>query len=634
MFKKHSSEITSTEKLLNIIRKKDYNVEDNTIIRSNIPGAGKGLKPSAKKPTSPYKTVTIGVDIGHNFLRLVKTTRSSDNKWKLLDYKCVPINSPAHRETSEFAGFLKSEISAFCNSLEKKEIWAVISAARVNIRHIKIPMAAKKQVENAVLWAVRKEEPFDEKEAILDFEIRGEIIEQGVPKLLVMAYTAPRYEIEEMKKLFSKIEFPLIGISTAPFAIQNIFRSKWVPSLKETIATLFIGNNHSRIDIYADGNLVMTRGIKAGASSMIESLVEMIDEGREVASGTDNNRVPINMKQAQKIFFSLSPDYQPLTEKDAGYGFKKEDIFKMVLPALERLVRQVERTFEHYTVNLKNEKVRKIYISGVMNGYTPLIDYIGSQLDVESEVFDPLAMQGSSAPVFSDIKSLAISDKVAFAPALGIALSSNDYTSNMLFTYKDKKEKVNIARFNRSVLAVFIAAALICSAIFMYQVNALGKKKAVLAKIEKQLSEQNIPMDENAIMQMVSHINRQKSVLKEYRKRYTGMAVISELSAITPQSIRLINLKVNLGSTVSGEKTKEGVKKEQAAGIPAKETAENVLIDGIVLGERNMLESDLYSYIMKLESSPIFSGINVQKSNLEPHKNGDILHFTINMKIS
>ncbi len=636
MPKDNSTEITSTEKLLNVIRKKDDNVEDSTIIRSNIPSAGKGLNPSVKKPTSSYKTTTIGVDIGHNFLRLVKTNRSSDNKWKLLDYKCVPVSSHAQKETSEFAGFLKSEISQFCNSLNKTEIWAVMSAASVNIRHIKIPKTAKKYIENAVLYAVRKEEPFNEKEMMLDFEVREEIIGQDVPKLAVMAYTAPRHEIEEIKKLFSGIGFQLTGIATAPFAIQNIFRSGWVPSLKETVATLFIGNDFSRIDIFSEGSLVMTRDIKAGTNSMIESLAEMCGGGREGASETGNSQAAVGMEQARKIFFSLSPDYQPIAEKDAGYGLKKEEIFKMVLPALERLTRQAERTFEHYTVNLGNEKISKIYISGIMNGYSPIVDYIGSQLGIESKVFDPLAMWSSSAPVYSDIKDLSISDRVAFAPALGIALSSNDYTPNVLFTYKNKMEKADVASFNRGIFGASIVAALICIAIFAYQVNAISRQKTALVKIEKQFSEQNIPnipTGQDAVTQMVSDINRQKTVLKEYSKRYTGMAVISELSAITPQSIRLINLKVNIGGAASGEKTGEGVKKEQAAGAPAKETAEDVLIDGIVLGARNMLEADLRSYVMKLESSPIFSGVSVQKSNFEPHKNGDILHFTVNMKI-
>ena len=36
--------------------------------------------------------------------------------------------------------------------------------------------------------------------------------------------------------------------------------------------------------------------------------------------------------------------------------YEEKVIFKMILPALKRLVRQVELTFEHFSANFENEK--------------------------------------------------------------------------------------------------------------------------------------------------------------------------------------------------------------------------------------------------------------------------------------
>jgi Tfp pilus assembly PilM family ATPase len=117
--------------------------------------------------------------------------------------------------------------------------------------------------------------------------LQGEVVEQGINKWMTMVYTAPKDEVDELKGLFSQIGLPLSGISITPFAIQNIFKTGWMTSAVEGIvASLFIGNDFSRIDIYAGGKLIMTRGIKAGINSMVETLMERLMEIENETSKT------------------------------------------------------------------------------------------------------------------------------------------------------------------------------------------------------------------------------------------------------------------------------------------------------------------------------------------------------------
>ena len=205
------------------------------------------------------------------------------------------------------------------------------------------PKSRKNRLDNVVYWTAKKEAPFDEKEMIFDFKLQGEVIEQGIPKLAAMVYTAPRQEVEELKNLFSRIGWPLTGITIAPFSIQNLFRTEWIPSPEGTIASLFIGTDFSRIDIYAEGNLVMTRDIRAGLNSLVDALADWFNEMK-----TNPDGPALTPEQGRKILQSLSPDSPPLQETDAGFGLGKEAIFEKIEPALDRLARQVERTFEHY----------------------------------------------------------------------------------------------------------------------------------------------------------------------------------------------------------------------------------------------------------------------------------------------
>ena len=622
-------EITSTERLLDIIRNKKDDIKSERLDTSKIDPPRKLFKFTSRKIISGEKPVTIGIDIGHEYLRMVKTTRSADKRWELLDYKSVPYAHITTRKSPDFSNFLSSELNKFCGSIGNANLWAIMSAARVNVRHINIPKVAKKQIENAVYWTIKKETPFDDKDTVFDFEIQREVTEQGVGKWLTMVYTAPRAEIEELKGLFLQIGLPLTGISITPFAIQNLFKTEWIPPAVEgTVASLFIGNDFSRIDIFSKGKLIMTRGIKAGINSMVESLVERLGITRKEAAGKDRSSPPISFEQAKKVLFSLSPDSPPLTENDIGFGLTDEEKFDTILPALERVVRQVERTFEHYTGDHNYDMVTRIYVSSAMNISQPVIEYVGNQLGIKSDILNPFK---SKIPnIGRSMEQASVSEILSLIPAFGLALSDNAYTPNLMFRFKDKEREANITRANRIIFAVFIAALFVCLGFLLFEIQKVRERETVITQLEQQLSQYKPRVDQNLISGMLSSSNRQHQLARTYVDRYLGMAVISELSSMTPRNIRLIDLKVRTGAVQSGKMTAKEPKREAAA---PKQEGKNVTVEGVVFGDRKALEASLAGYIMKLKSSPMFSNISVQKNSIEPLRKDEVLYFVIEMKL-
>jgi len=613
-------DITSTEKLLDIIRNKKDDISSKPLDTSTM--EKKRLfrfTPSQIVPLQ--KSINVGVDIGHEFLRMVKSERSGDNKWELLDCKSVPLPHIDSRSSQEFINFLRSELNEFCGPNKDINLWANMSAARVNVRHISIPKVPKKQIENAVYWTIKKETPFDEKDTVFDYEIQGEVTDQGVSKWLTMVYTASKEDIENQKRLFSQIGLPLTGISITPFAIQNIFKTGWIPSAVEgTVASLFIGNNFSRIDIYSKGKLIMTRGIKAGVNSMIESLVERLSGTWQEKPGKEGKRAPLSVEEVRKVLFSLSPDSPRLSEEDVGFELTDEEKFEVIVPALERIVRQTERTFEHYWTNHKEEKIDKIYVSSAMNISRLIVEYIGEQLDMESDLLDPLNLKKP----YNSKEEISVSERLALTPALGLAISDNAYTPNMIFTFREKAKATVITGVNRIILSVFICILFIASGIFIYQIQESRQKKETIAGLEKQLLQYKPRIDQHVVSQIVTGYRNEYQISKEYNDRYIGMAVLSEISSLTPPNIRLVSLKTNLGAPPSGKEPPKESKKDEF---------KNVIVEGIIFGDRRTLESSLAGYIMKLEASPMFYRINIKKNSIEPFKKNEALHFIIGMKI-
>lgn len=606
-----TNDINSTEKLLNVIRGKE---------QESSAAKGKTVLPLPRKKPAPKespalpalfgskKRYTVGVDIGKEHIRLAKTVKASDGRPVLVDQKIVKLSLLMSHDSPEFKSLFKSALIAFCGTLNNCSIWTMMSAGEVNVHHLKIPRVPKKQLENVIYWTAKKENPFDEKEIFFDYEMQGEIVDQGVPKLSVMVYTCPKAEVEKVKAIFSEIGITLAGITIAPFAIQNIFRTRWMKVSEATFASLFIGHDFSRIDIYHKDNLVMTRGIKTGISSMTEEIADVVSE--------KTGKVSVDRDEAKKILFSLvDPDAGKLKETDVGFDLKEEDKFAMITPALERLSRQVERTLEHHASTAGAQRVEKLFISLAMNVYNPILNYISDQLGTKAEHFDPFRQQSAHAAA----ESLKLSEKVGLVPVLGLSFSDNSHTPNALFTYKDKNREESVKQINRGIFAAFAAMMVICLAVLIYQVIEAGNLSSSLKTLNKELTtlDPNLAPEKMAVLREKVRVKKELSRL--YAQRHLGMATIGDISMLTPDNIHLLKLKISTGKTPPKEITDK----------TAKEVSEDMILEGVLYGDRKMLDQ----YVAKLENSLILSQVSVQKSNTATVKKVEVLYFTIIAKI-
>jgi Tfp pilus assembly PilM family ATPase len=228
-----------------------------------VPGADLPEGPSA----SALKSVTV-------VSRSAKISRVSDKSFELLDYDTLTVGQAETLDTPRLAKALAATLSRFCTGLKRYDIWCCVASAKVETRCIRIPKLPKKQIPNAVFWTFSKEVTFSDKEMLLDFRILGDVNENGMTKTQVMTFTIPIAETEALKKLFIRTGYPLTGISIVPFAIQNLLKTGIVQETGQNTCCLFIGRDWSRITIYAKGDLILSRGIKAGMHSMIEAMAE------------------------------------------------------------------------------------------------------------------------------------------------------------------------------------------------------------------------------------------------------------------------------------------------------------------------------------------------------------------------
>ncbi len=341
-------DINSTEKLLDVIRGKDESFTG--FGRPEYSSMTNQTKKNARfvwpQSLFPKKKFTVGIEIGQDFIALVKTVKNYDSRYAVVDKKIVRFEPALSADTNEFNNLLKSSIADFCGTIADCDIWTKISTSKVNVYFFNIPRVTKKKQEKVVYWTAKKEGLIDEEKQIFDYEIQGDVIEQGINKQAVMFYSADKAEVERIKSWAETLGIKLVGVTIVPFAMQNILRSQWMPSTEEIFASLFIGNNYSRIDVYNKENLVMTRGIKTGSStSMAEAILSRM---RGKAGGLQLDR-----NEAKKILSSISSGTGKLTDVDVINGLKKEEILEMIAPVWERLARQVDLTLKSSSIGNK-----------------------------------------------------------------------------------------------------------------------------------------------------------------------------------------------------------------------------------------------------------------------------------------
>ena len=614
-------EISSTEKLLDLIR---YNTPPQSTDNPTEPAA-----PSEKmrllKALTFQKAIGIGVEIGTRCIKIAKIHRISDKSVELLDYETIDVEQADKFDTPRLAKALAAILTRFCTGLKRYDIWCCVASAKVETRCIRIPKLPKKQIPNAVFWTFSKEVSFSDKEMLLDFRILGDVNENGMTKTQVMTFTIPIAETEALKRLFSRTGHPLTGISIVPFAIQNLLKTGIVQETGQNTCCLFIGRDWSRITIYANGDLILSRGIKAGMHSMIDAIAEqyrhpssanmpptLVMEDRD---GTHPEEEDEYHAAAQEDFYRFLDAESPTANR--SQDGKPVDIFQIIYPAIDRLIKQVERTIAHFSLHFKRSGVSDILISGKMTANSAVISHIGSQLGVPVNILNPFPhphafTQKVTIPDFP-------AEKESYVPAIGIGLSSNELTPNFLFTYRhrEKRNRARQIRIGISAASIGFLALLFCG--FLWQEHQLSVKAAEVARLIQKRDAFHVPLTQELVMALYAKVNQKRDLITTLSQRYSSSAIMAEVIHLTPANIQLIALSADMDPPLPNSKT---------------QTGSSLVLEGVVTGDKIRFETDLASFMLTIDDSPLFNKPVVKNKRLQFLNDRPVLRFSIQFELA
>lgn len=377
---KISREISATEKLLQIIRSE---APDPLPASGAPPPVASSIrrKSARRSPSFPFTGKTkIAVQMSQGKLRLIKVRRRSGQRYELLDSRSLPV--PENRRAgSELVELLRSALDDFADPGKQTELWALVQDSMAEIRQIRIPKVGTKQPANEIYRAIMEQVQPDRQATVVDYVVLGEATEQGGAKRVVMVLLVPRRGLDDIQALFAAAGYRVTGISLGPFAVENLLRCGWIQSETASVANLYIGHRHSRIDIFSKDRLQLSRAIRTGIDSMVGSLQDQLRErragsilGRQNGDpGDDVTRCRLeNGVEAEQARQMVGRLVLPEAEFEAGSGdisLSRDQVFAGIRPAVDRLIRQVERTLQYCAGTFGNEPAKPPYVTNCWKRY-------------------------------------------------------------------------------------------------------------------------------------------------------------------------------------------------------------------------------------------------------------------------
>jgi len=328
--------------------------------------------------------LSIGLDIGSNFIKAVKIEKS--DKYLVKDFIIQKIQSQQN---------LSVILKEVLEKIKAKDIPLNISLSGQNVvcRYATIPLLSDLEFKNSLKFEITKYTPFLPADIYFDGYILRKDEKQN--KMLVVIVAVKKEYLNQRLKLMKEIGYELNVVDIDCLALVNCFNfnfSKNKDLINKTVALLNIGDSLSNLNILEKDTPLLSRDIRIG--------------GKEITSRISLD-LSCSLEEAERIKIKATSD--------------KEEL-ERIKPSLENvlsfLAHELRISFDYYE-SQSASTVEKLYLCGGQVLLKDIKDILANYLGIETEIFEPL--EGFVLDENLDIEKIKV-NSLQLAVALGLAL--------------------------------------------------------------------------------------------------------------------------------------------------------------------------------------------------------------------
>jgi len=523
---------------------------------------------------------TLGVTLDHDAVRIVCLHRGRIARWHT-----QPYPDGLHPGAPGFAEFLRETMAPFHDHLHTPHGWLLASLPSLQVRYLKIPKVRPSQLSALVYWTFRKECPYDAQTHLFDYAVEGSVKEQEGKHLLVTAYTVSFADIENVRALLEQAQFPLTGLVIPHFAIRNLYQAGWLDH-EQSALTLYVGEEASALQIYADQQVKYSRMFKTGLRSLLS-------EGRAAQPDDADPRLLGHLRA-------------PLVESD--------EIERHMQPALERLVQQIERTQGacQRAAAVPGE-AQVLHVMGEPAAWPRVLAMLRERVSFSIDVMDVFHESRLPRQTLAPENPC---ERALYAMAAATALSAPMQTPNLLDTRIDQELKVRRHRHRLGWAAALVLSAAAVAGLYTGFEAWAVRLLEPISQVSAQLAEYETQITHERVDARLQELNQEYERLSRLAGDCRAAALIYELAALTPHEIRLLSLQLQLHPHWLHPPTRSSA-------------PERIVMEGRISGEDVPIHDpqvDLIAYVMALDDHPLFNSVSILQSAVE--RNG-VMRFEI-----
>ena len=647
-----STQTLATQKLLDHIRKPS---SPETPLAAPLPTP---RRPSRHSLFGKERNA-VGVDVGDGRILLAQSVLGSPPELQAVEI--VPLPQGMTWDTPGCALKVREALGRFLpGGLADADIWVRLEDADNELRHYRIPKVSPKDRDAVARMTASREKPFDENASIFDYRAGEEVLDKGVPRQPVTAMIADKGAVERLKRTLADAGITPAGITSSGIATQNLFASGWLARPWDHFALAAIGEDSTRIEIFSGSSIALSRTIRTGLRSLVSALQESAPAPQAGGLPPDTAGLASGSAGAGEGFPLIRQPASPLRElsllppqpeaaqvaavPETGLSpeealrrlcatrrspEEEETLLRRLSQPLGRMARQIERTADHFRNAMNMPAIEGVVV------FAP-----GGCLSLARATFErliglpclPLRLDGRAAPGAEIDLEKALNEEAdsGLLQAVGLSLSAASYTPNALMTYRDRQlqerqKRITLLSFGVTTLALMLLLAC-CGRLYL----TYRAEREMRAKLEEQIAAWQTAYAPEQLRANLAATQKLQTQARQLARRRIAAALITELSAVTPDAIRLTGMRVTFNAVKPSKPENAPSQRGGAASRAEPEGSAVAVITGTVAGDMLERESRLAEFLSHLEHSPMVLSLLVEKQQTDT----EILSFVATLRLA
>jgi len=321
----------------------------------------------------------VGLDVGTSNVKIVQV-KQNGNQWQLMALGMVEIpkesleNKNQEVQRAATAEAIKRVFKE--SGIKVKRVVTSLSGDSVIIRYVKMPFMTADELRGSIAKEAEQYIPLNIDQVVLDFQILGEIQEDGQKKLDVLLVAAKVDVVDQHLAMLKSAGLTPMIIDIDAFALQNAYEINKLEGNEETVALVNMGASLTTINIIEGSNTRFTRDVPVAGNDFTREIQKEFNLKFAEAEELKKSHGSISMEEDD---FSLST----VSQKDDRV-LRMSDV---MTPVLNKLLGEIRRSFDYYETQSRKKTVERVVLLGGSARLKNVNRFLANKLGIPVEHF-------------------------------------------------------------------------------------------------------------------------------------------------------------------------------------------------------------------------------------------------------